>query len=174
VKRIAPEAVAFGAPAITVLLISAMLTLRRDDAVARPQPKRFSGSVVVQRLPSLLASPQLPAPLSVVVVRDEAAISFYNSPVALDSIVAVWRSALEAWVQRCKCLVHRCSRSANANVFVVPSSPCLTVATRDDRGRGVTRRGCHSHERRGDVRRRMQAARLRADHRQTEPRAPKP
>ena len=143
-KRIAPEAVAFGAPAIAVLLISAMLTLRRDDAVARPQPKRFSGSVVVQRLPSLLASPQLPAPVSVVVVRDEAAISFYNSPAALDSIVAAWRSVLEALgaaVQVSSSAAARAQR--NANVFVVPSSPCLTVATREtieaaaSRGAGV-------------------------------------
>jgi peptidoglycan/xylan/chitin deacetylase (PgdA/CDA1 family) len=132
VKRIPTEALAFGAPAIAVVVISAMLTLRRGEAVARPQPARFSGSVVVQRLPSLLAWPRLHASLAVVVVRDEAAISFYNSPVALDSIVTAWRTALEAvgaTVQVMSSTAARAQRSAN--VFVVPSSPCLTVATRE-------------------------------------------
>ena len=97
VMRIAPAAVVFGGPAMAVVLISTVVTLRGGDAGARVRSRaRFSGSTVVQRLPSLLASPRLPAAIPVVVVRDEAAASFYDSPATLDSIVARWRDALAA------------------------------------------------------------------------------
>ncbi|MGH7617614.1 MAG: hypothetical protein ACREPM_10330, partial [Gemmatimonadaceae bacterium] len=93
-SRIAPAAVAFGGPALAVVLISTAVTLRGGDAATRPQPPRFSGSVVVARLPSLLASAKLPSAIPVVIVRDGAAASFYDSPATFDSIVGAWRDAL--------------------------------------------------------------------------------
>jgi peptidoglycan/xylan/chitin deacetylase (PgdA/CDA1 family) len=130
--RIKPSALVFGAPAVAVLLISAKITLGRVEVTTRPQPKRFSGSVVVQRLPSLLASPRLGIRIPVAVVRDEAAATFYDSPAAFDSVVNVWRdllTTLGADVRVVSSFAARDDRTAL--VLVVPSSPCLTVATRE-------------------------------------------
>ncbi|MGH9889318.1 MAG: hypothetical protein ACREBE_27535, partial [bacterium] len=93
--RIGPAAVAFGGPTAAVIIISAVVTLRaaRGDAPPLAQPVRFSGSTVVQRLPSLLASPKLTDDVQVVVVRDESAVAFYNSPGEYEVIVDAWREA---------------------------------------------------------------------------------
>jgi hypothetical protein len=131
--RITPAAIVFGGPAIAVVVISTIMTLRGGAVAAvRPQPARFSGSTVVQRLPSLLASPRLPAAIPVVVVRDEAAVSFYNTPAALDSIIANWRDALVATGAQVRVLGPAAARDdRTACVLVVPSSPCLTLETRE-------------------------------------------
>ena len=94
--RIVPATLVFGAPAIAVVAISAAVTLRRTEAAVRPEPARFSGSTVVQGLPSLLASARLADELPVAVIRDDAAASFYDSPSVLDSIVTMWRTSLAA------------------------------------------------------------------------------
>lgn len=131
-RRIAPATIAFGVPAIAVIVISAVVTLRRSEAATRPQPARFSGSTVVQRLPSLLASAKLPEAVSVVVVRDESAASFYDSPGALDSIVSRWRLALAAAGANVRVLSSAAARDdRSARVLVIPSSPCMAVATRE-------------------------------------------
>jgi peptidoglycan/xylan/chitin deacetylase (PgdA/CDA1 family) len=145
VIRVAPAAVAFGVPAIAVVLISTAVTLHGRDATAtRPQPPRFSGSTVVQRLPSLLASPKLPGAVPVVVVRDDAAATFYDSPAKLDSIVGAWRDALAASGASVRVLSSAAAHADKAaRVVVVPSSPCLTLDTREtiedawSRGAGV-------------------------------------
>ena len=144
VMRIGPALLVFGAPALAVVLVSAAVTLRRTEAATRPQPARFSGSTVVQRLPSLLASPRLADEIPVVVVRDDAAASFYTSPAELDAIIARWRDALAAIGADVRVLSPTAARDdRTARVFVVPSSPCLTVATRElldaaaTRGAGV-------------------------------------
>ena len=133
--RLGPTALVFGGPAFAVIAISAYVTLRGeriDAALARPQPARFSGSTVVQRLPSLLASPKLDDGVPVVVVRDESAASYYNSPTALDTIVDAWRDALVAVGANVRVLSSAAARDDRAaRVIVVPSSPCLTVATRE-------------------------------------------
>jgi peptidoglycan/xylan/chitin deacetylase (PgdA/CDA1 family) len=130
--RIKPSALVFGAPALAVLLISARITLGRVDVSSRPQPKRFSGSVVVQRLPSLLASPRLGIRIPVVVVRDEAAATYYDSPLAFDSVITVWSDVLTTLGANVRVLPSSLAREdRSALVLVVPSSPCLTVATRE-------------------------------------------
>jgi hypothetical protein len=68
----------------------------------------------------------------VVVVRDEAAVSFYNTPAALDSIIASWRDALIATGAQVRVLSSVAARDdQTARVLVVPSSPCLTIETRE-------------------------------------------
>ena len=130
--RIKPSALVFGAPALAVLLISARITLGRVEVTSRPQPKRFSGSVVVQRLPSLLAPARLGTRIPVVVVRDEAAASFYDSPLAFDSVITAWSDALTTLGADVRVLPSIAAREdRSALVLVVPSSPCLTVATRE-------------------------------------------
>lgn len=142
--RIAPAIVAFGGPAVAVVLISTAVTLRGGNRAPPPQPARFSGSTVIARLPSLLASPRLPSAISVVVVRDEAAASFYNSPAVFDSIVGQWRDALAGIGATVRVLSSSAARAdQSAQVLVIPSSPCLTIDTREaideawTRGAGV-------------------------------------
>jgi peptidoglycan-N-acetylglucosamine deacetylase len=130
--RIAPAALVFGLPGIAVVVISTVVTLRAHDAAARPQPARFSGSIVIQRLPSLLASPRLHEAIPVIVVRDEAAASFYDSPAEYDSIVSSWRDALAAVGADARIVSPPVARDdRKARVIVVPSSPCLTIETRE-------------------------------------------
>lgn len=129
--RIGPAAVAFGGPAIAVVLISTAVTFR-GTPVLPLQPARFSGSTVVQRLPSLLASPRLAEPISVVVVRDAAAASFFDSPSALDSIIARWTEALGAAGAQVRVLSPQAARDdRSARVLVVPSSSCMAIESRE-------------------------------------------
>jgi peptidoglycan/xylan/chitin deacetylase (PgdA/CDA1 family) len=130
--RVRPAVLVFGGPALVVVLVSAAMTMHRSEAAMRPQPARFSGSTVVQRLPSLLASPRLAEQIDVVVVRDAAAASFYTRPGELDAIVARWRDALAAIGASVRVLSPDAALDDRAaRVFVVPSSPCLSVATRE-------------------------------------------
>lgn len=139
-----PTTLAFAGLASLVIVVSVLLTLRRGNAATRPDPPRFSGSVVVQRMPSLLADPRLPSAVAVAVVRDEAAARYYGSPATLDSVVAAWREALAGVGARARVLSStEAKRERSARVLVVPSSPCLTIATSEaienaiSRGAGV-------------------------------------
>jgi peptidoglycan/xylan/chitin deacetylase (PgdA/CDA1 family) len=144
--RVRVETVIAVMAVVFVLAVSVALTLRRSDASVPPaEPRRFSGSTIVLPMRPLLPAPRLDRPVRVAVVRDEAAASFYNSPATLDSIVEAWRAALTTVGADVRVV-----RSAQlpalgswAGVLVVPSSPCLTVATREvmdaasSRGQGL-------------------------------------
>ncbi len=126
-----PTTLAFSLAAALVVVVSVMLTLRRGDAATRPEPARFSGSRVVQQMPSLLADAHLPSRVVVDVLRDESAASFYTTPGTLDSITGAWRTALTAAGADARVVsASAASADRNARVLVVPSSPCLTVETR--------------------------------------------
>jgi peptidoglycan/xylan/chitin deacetylase (PgdA/CDA1 family) len=131
-NRPRPTTLAFSLAAALVVVVSVMLTLQRGDAATRPEPARFSGSRVVQRMPSLLADARLPTRVVVDVLRDESAASFFTAPGALDSITNTWRSALAAAGADAR-IVSAANASADrsARVLVVPSSPCLTVEARE-------------------------------------------
>src|SRR5437764_14047067 len=88
--RLRPTTLVFSLAAALVVAVSVLLTLRRGDAAMRSEPARFSGSRIVQRMPSLLADAHLSTRVVVDVVRDEAAASFYTAPGALAAIVAAW------------------------------------------------------------------------------------
>lgn len=133
----------WGIPAVVVLAISVVLTARQLGGRTENVP-RFSGSTEVLRMRSLLRSPKLSTRLSVAVVRDEAAASHYASRQTLDTIVRTWRDALVAAGAEVRVVrSSEISAARNARVIVVPSSPCLTVATREmietagTRGQGV-------------------------------------
>lgn len=122
----------FAIAAAVVVVSSVVLVVRRGIDDAAGDLPRFSGSTIVAELPSLLPAARLPAKLRVAVVRDDAAASFYNSPATLDSIVEAWRVELEAIgadarVVRSGALLDERA----AHVLVIPSSPCLTLATRE-------------------------------------------
>ena len=132
---------AFSLAAALVVVVSVMLTLRRGDAATRPEPARFSGSRVVQRMPSLLADARLSSRVIVDVVRDESAASFYTSPGALDTIVGSWRGVLAAIGADVRVVsAEAANADRSARVLVVPSSPCLTADTREAID-GITARG---------------------------------
>ena len=141
--RLRPTLLVWGIPAIVILAISTVLTVRQRSARA-DDVRRFSGSTEVLRMRSLLRSPRLSGRLVVAVVRDEAAASHYTSRQTLDTIVRTWRDALAAAGADVR-IVRSSDLSAarGARVIVVPSAPCLTVATRElietagSRGQGV-------------------------------------
>lgn len=130
VRRLPKTTVVFGAVAMVILLISAALTLRARAAPAAA-PTRFSGSSVVLRMPSLMSQRRLPERLPVAVVRDDAAAEYYDSPATLDTIVRRWRDALNAAGADARIVRPGQLRGASDRVIVVPSSPCLTLATRE-------------------------------------------
>jgi peptidoglycan/xylan/chitin deacetylase (PgdA/CDA1 family) len=124
------SALVFGAATIAVIAISTVLTLRARAAPAAT-PKRFSGSSVVLRMPSLLSGRRLPARLRVAIVRDDAAVGYYDSPRTLDTIVARWRDELTAVGASARVVRPSQLRGLSTEVVVVPSSPCLTIETRE-------------------------------------------
>ncbi|HEY0809171.1 MAG TPA: polysaccharide deacetylase family protein [Longimicrobiales bacterium] len=134
----------FAISAAAVVVISVALQARRNAMQAAAVVPRFSGSSIVAELPSLLAPARLPTRLRVSIVRDSAAASYYNSPATLDSIVEAWRVELTAIGADVR--VARSNALGNAraaHVLVIPSSPCMTVATREaieaatSRGQGL-------------------------------------
>jgi peptidoglycan/xylan/chitin deacetylase (PgdA/CDA1 family) len=134
----------FSLSALFVVFVSVLLTRRRIDAATGPEPARFSGSRVIQRMPSLLHDPRLPQRVSVVVLRDEAAASFYGNSGLLDSITSRWSGAVAAAGADVRVLSGAAARADRAaRVLVVPASPCLTVDAREaidaiiSRGGGV-------------------------------------
>lgn len=84
-------------------------------------------------MPSLLRNPKLPSRVRVAVVRDEAAASYYDpTPATLDRIVEAWRDALVAVGADARIISSRqVANERSARVLVIPSSPCLSVATRE-------------------------------------------
>jgi peptidoglycan/xylan/chitin deacetylase (PgdA/CDA1 family) len=140
-SRITPQQIAFGAPAVAAVVISALFTLRSTAPEA--PPRRFSGSNVVMQMPSLFPAARLPAGFTVAIVRDHEAASFYDAPATLDTIINAWRSALVASGATVRVVRPSALRSTNARVLVIPSSPCLTLDTREameragERGQGL-------------------------------------
>ena len=142
--KAAPETLIFGISAVAVVLISITLDLRRSALEAAAAQPGFSGSKIVAELPSVLPAARLPSRLRVTVVRDEAAATYYDSPATLDSIIEEWRSELVA-IGADVHVVRSGSLPAErtARVLVIPSSPCMTIETREAiegaaaRGQGV-------------------------------------
>ena len=135
---------AWAIPAALVVAISIVISVRQSRAANDATPARFSGSTVILKMPSLLNTARLPARLSVAVVRDAAAAKFYDSPATLDSIVDSWKNALTAIGADARIVSSSAiSATRGARVIVIPSSPCLTVATREaidlagSRGQGL-------------------------------------
>ncbi|GAC1646980.1 MAG: hypothetical protein NVS4B3_00310 [Gemmatimonadaceae bacterium] len=124
-----PGVLIFVLPAMAVVMISLIVTLRNGTGA---EPARFSGSSVVQRMPSILPSSRLPTPLHVTIVRDDAAASFYGSGATLDTIIERWRDLLATAGAEVR-IVRPAALAAErtARVLIIPSSPCLTLATRE-------------------------------------------
>src|SRR5439155_9138873 len=89
-----------------------------------------SGSTVVQGLPSVLESPRLMRRVTVDILRDAESARFYDSPATLDSIIDAWRSALDSAGADVHVVASDQVGGRHAQVLVIPSSPCLTIASR--------------------------------------------
>lgn len=144
-RRPRTTTLAFAVGAVVVVVVSVLLTRGRGDAaLPAPEPPRFSGSLAVQRMPSLLHAATLSSPVTVAVIRDDAAATFYDSASVLDSIVDAWRDMLAKIDARVVVEPsHALSLARRADVVVIPSSPCLSLATRElldnarARGQGI-------------------------------------
>jgi peptidoglycan/xylan/chitin deacetylase (PgdA/CDA1 family) len=132
VRRPSASTLTFLIPALIVLGVSVVLTVRRSARLAGAAPARFSGATVVQRMPSLLSPAVLSSKPRIVVVRDAAAASFYDRPAMLDSIVRTWQQALASVGADVRVVSStNLGAARDARVLVFPSSPCLTVASRE-------------------------------------------
>ncbi len=130
--RVSRSTLAWAVAAALVLGVSLGITVWQTKVRNEPQPAKFSGSSVVLGLPSLLGSPRLPVRLRVAIVRDEAAASYYTPPATLDRIVHAWRDALvEAGADARIISSSQLGSERAARVLVIPSSPCMSVATRE-------------------------------------------
>ena len=133
---------AFGAPVVVAVVISLLFALRGNAAPA-PPPKRFSGSSVVSGMRPMLPNARLPRGFSVAIVRDHEAASFYDSAATLDTIIGAWRRALESAGANVRVVRPADVRGSGARVVLVPSSPCLSLDTREaidmagSRGQGL-------------------------------------
>jgi peptidoglycan/xylan/chitin deacetylase (PgdA/CDA1 family) len=117
---------------LTVVGVSIVLVFRKARTIERRPPVRFSGARIIIPMPSLLPSARLVEPARVVIVRDPGAASYYNNSAKLDSIIARWRAAVSATGADVRVLAPEAlEHASDAQVLVVPSSPCLGVATRE-------------------------------------------
>lgn len=124
--------------------VSVALMVRRTREAAQSPPVRFAGARTVIPMPSVLPEPQLGEPLRVTILRDARSASYFDSASTFDSAIAGWRDALRAVGAE----VHVASPAevaawTDAEVLVVPSSPCLGVEAREvlqraaERGQGL-------------------------------------
>jgi hypothetical protein len=117
---------------LTIVGVSVALVIRRGRADGAPPPVRFSGARTIIPMPSLLPPARLIEPVRVAIVRDPGAASYYNHPAKLDTIIARWRNAMtDAGADVRVIAPAELKRADDVQVFVVPSSPCLGVDTRE-------------------------------------------
>lgn len=144
-RRVRTETLLFGLVIVIVLAVSVVLTLQRGNQESTKEPTRFSGSQIVLPMPSLLPAGRLDERVRIAIVRDDAAASFYDTGAGFDSIVGAWRTVLTKAGADVRVVRSTELRSVTTwpRVIVVPSSPCLTVATREamdaagSRGQGL-------------------------------------
>jgi peptidoglycan/xylan/chitin deacetylase (PgdA/CDA1 family) len=134
-----PRTLAIGLTAAAILGASVALTVRAKSPAA-PAAARFPGSRTIIPMGSLLASPRLAEPIDVAIVRDEAAARYHGSPAKLDTIIGAWRDALRAAGANVRVLRSSALGAAGGvRVVVIPSAPCMTVATRELIARATAR-----------------------------------
>ncbi|MGQ0714432.1 MAG: polysaccharide deacetylase family protein [Gemmatimonadaceae bacterium] len=134
--------------ALTVIGLSVALAARGERTSDRaPGPKRFAGATTVIPMRSILPPARLPSPVRVALVRDPAAASYYRRSTTFDSILARWTAVLEATGADVRTVSPGQLASSDARVIVLPSSQCLSVATREAieraraRGQGIIATG---------------------------------
>jgi hypothetical protein len=141
--RIRTTTVAWTSLGTAIFVVSVALTRHRLNASVPPPVAHFSGSTVIAKMPSLLEPARLSEPLSVDILRDNESAAFYDAPAVLDSIIAAWKSTLAGIGASVRVVSSEHIPHPLARVLVIPSSPCLTIASRQaietaaNAGRGV-------------------------------------
>ena len=109
----------------------AIVVWRERGEVGRPRT-RFSGARTLVPMPSMLPAARLARPVAVAIVRDPASAAYFAKPSVLDSTIARWRRTLEAMGATVRVVAPaEAALAADAQVLVVPSSPCLGYETRE-------------------------------------------
>jgi peptidoglycan/xylan/chitin deacetylase (PgdA/CDA1 family) len=129
-----------GLVGLTVVGVSVALAARGERTPReRVGPKRFAGSTTVIPMPSILPAARLTSPVRVALVRDPAAASYFTRTASYDSIIARWTETLRATGADVRIVAPGEIASAHASVLVIPSSHCLSVATREAIDRAAAR-----------------------------------
>ena len=125
---------------VTVVGVSVALAARGERAPARSTgPTRFAGSTTVIPMPSILPATTLWSPVRVALVRDPAAASYFTKTTSYDSIIDRWTTTLRATQADVRVVAPSEIAASNAQVLVIPSSHCLSVATREAIDRAAAR-----------------------------------
>jgi peptidoglycan/xylan/chitin deacetylase (PgdA/CDA1 family) len=125
---------------LTVVGLSLALAARGERTPNRvPRVKRFAGATTVIPMPSILPAAKLPSPVRVALVRDPAAASYFAKGTAFDSIINRWTEVLRATGADVRTVTPAELASTDARVLVIPSSQCLSVATREALERAAVR-----------------------------------
>src|SRR5918992_2508852 len=125
---------------LTVVGLSVALAARGERTPNRvPRVKRFAGATTVIPMSSVLPAAKLPSPVRVALVRDPAAASYFGKGTGFDSIIARWTEVLRATGADVRTVTPAELGSTDARVLVIPSSQCLSVATREALERAAVR-----------------------------------
>jgi peptidoglycan/xylan/chitin deacetylase (PgdA/CDA1 family) len=125
---------------LTVVGLSVALAARGERTPDRvPRVERFAGATTVIPMPSILPAATLNSPVRVALVRDPAAAAYFGRGTAFDSIIARWTEVLKATRAEVRTVTPAELASTGAHVLVVPSSRCLSVATREALERAAAR-----------------------------------
>ena len=126
--------------AVAVVGVSVVLAARGERPPApRAVAKRFSGSTTVIPMPSILPTARLTSPVRVALVRDPSAASYFTKGATYDSIIGRWAETLRATGADVRVITPREIAASASQVLVVPSSHCLSVATREAIDRAAVR-----------------------------------
>jgi peptidoglycan/xylan/chitin deacetylase (PgdA/CDA1 family) len=126
--------------ALAIIGVSVALVIWRARAEGTRAPVRFSGARTVIPMPSLLPPAQLAATVRVALVRDPAAASYYERPATFDSVISRWQQTMHAAGADVRVLAPaELEHASDAEVLVVPSSPCLGVEAREALQRAAVR-----------------------------------
>jgi peptidoglycan/xylan/chitin deacetylase (PgdA/CDA1 family) len=133
-RRRSRQGVALAVALVVLAIVGisvAIVVWRGRGEVARPRA-RFSGARTLVPMPSVLPPARLAQPVAVAIVRDPASAAYFARPSALDSTVARWRRTLEGMGATVRVIAPaEAAQAADAQVLVVPSSPCLGYETRE-------------------------------------------
>jgi peptidoglycan/xylan/chitin deacetylase (PgdA/CDA1 family) len=125
---------------LTIIVVSVVLVFSRSRADGARAPVRFSGASTIIPMPSLFPPARLAEPVRVAIVRDSGAALYYDTPAALDSVISRWHALMSGAGAEVRVLSPaEIEAATDAQVLVVPSSPCLGVDAREALQRAAAR-----------------------------------
>lgn len=119
--------------AIVVIGISVLLVRFKERAPEEPagQPERFAGARTVREIASHLRPASLNGTLRVALLREPGSAGYYDAPTEFAAVLDRWTRELEAIGATVTVVpVHRLGEVRDADVLVLPGSPCVGPETR--------------------------------------------